>query len=259
MIVTCCQFDIAWEQPEANHAKVQQMLAAARPPGGSLVLLPEMFATGFSMNLPKIADRDGKAMAFLKRTAREFDVNIIAGLVTMASNSRGQNMAVLVTSGGQLAGSYQKMHSFTPAGEADCFEAGDDLSLWHKEDGGWAICPFICYDLRFPEVFRHGVRAGANFFTVIANWPASREHHWVSLLVARAIENQAYVAAVNRCGTDPKTSYSGRSLIIDPRGQIVADAGDGEGLISAQLDLPALIDYRTRFPALADMRSAHIG
>lgn len=254
MHIFCCQFDIAWEKKDANHDKVRQMLEAARPAAGSLVLLPEMFATGFSMNLPKIADRGGKTMAFLKQTARELNVNIIAGLVTMAPSSRGQNLAVLVTSGGELAGSYMKMFPFTPAGEADCFEAGCDLSLWYKEDGGWVMCPFVCYDLRFPEVFRHAVRAGANLFTIIANWPASREHHWVSLLVARAIENQAYVAAVNRCGADPKTSYSGRSLIIDPRGQIIADAGEGECLISAQLDLPALLDYRKKFPVLADMR-----
>lgn len=256
MHILCCQLDIAWEDKAANFAKVRRMLEAARPPAGSLVVLPEMFATGFSMDVKRIDDADGQTARFLAQTAAELGANILAGLVTRAKTGRGQNVAVLVTREGDVVGRYQKLHPFTLGGEAAAYEAGEDVAVWTKE--GWGLCPFICYDLRFPEMFRHAVRAEANLFAVIANWPASRQHHWVTLLTARAIENQAYVVGVNRCGRDPKLEYRGGSMIIDPRGQIIADAGDQEGTISAALDLPALQQYRKEFPALADMREPHL-
>jgi omega-amidase len=256
MYITCCQLDIAWEDRPANYDKVRRLLDRARPPAGSLVLLPEMFATGFSMNLAASAQDPGQTIDVLRKLAREFGVDIMAGLATRAGDGRGQNIAVLVDAQGRQAGRYQKIHPFTSGGEHERYQPGSDLVIWPREQ--WIICPFICYDLRFPEWFRHGVRQGANLFAIIANWPAAREHHWVSLLVARAIENQAYVAAVNRCGADPSVSYSGRSLIIDPRGQIIVDAGGREGTVGAWLDLPALWHYRKRFPALADMREPHV-
>lgn len=252
MRILCCQLDIAWEDKAANFDKVRGMLLSARPAAGTLVVLPEMFATGFSMNVERVHDGDGRTLAFLAATAREFEVNILAGLVNRTKTGLGQNMAVLVTREGHVAGQYQKLHPFTYGGESAAYEAGEDVALWSRE--GWAMAPFICYDLRFPEAFRHAVRAGANLFIVIANWPAAREHHWTTLLTARAIENQAYVVGVNRCGNDARLAYSGRSLIIDPRGQIIADAGNAEGTISADLDLPALRRYREEFPAIADMR-----
>jgi len=116
------------------------------------------------------------------------------------------------------------------------------------------VAPFICYDLRFPELFRASARRGAQLFAVIANWPLTRAQHWITLLQARAIENQAYVAGVNRCGRDPKLGYNGRSLIISPQGDILADAEDKECVISAELDLAGLLAWREKFPALQDMR-----
>ena len=124
--------------------------------------------------------------------------------------------------------------------------------IFHWRD--FAVSPFICYDLRFPEHFRVAARRGAQLITVIASWPVARIQHWVTLLQARAIENQAYVAGVNRCGTDPKLSYNGRSLIVSPRGDILADAGNGECVISAGLNLKELLAYRAELPFLADMR-----
>jgi predicted amidohydrolase len=124
------------------------------------------------------------------------------------------------------------------------------FSRWHD----FQVAPFVCYDLRFPEIFRAAVKQETGLFVVIANWPSAREEHWLALLKARAIENQAYVLGVNRCGDDPKLHYSGRSQLIDPRGAILADAGESEGVISAELDLKALEEYRSSFPALADMK-----
>src|SRR5690606_28262256 len=105
---------------------------------------------------------------------------------------------------------------------------------------GFTVAPFICYDLRFPEIFRHAVQRGANLIPVIACFPQARELHWMALLRARAIENQLYIAGVNRCGSDPKLAYSGRSMIIDPKGEILADAGNGESVIGAEVSLSDL-------------------
>jgi predicted amidohydrolase len=115
------------------------------------------------------------------------------------------------------------------------------------------VAPFVCYDLRFPEVFRSAVRKGAQVMAVIANWPAKRVEHWVTLLKARAIENQAYVIGVNRVGTDPKLTYPGRSLIVDPHGNVLADGGDKEAVIRAEIDAGVVDAWRRDFPALRDM------
>src|SRR5436309_113731 len=119
---------------------------------------------------------------------------------------------------------------------------------------GVKVAPFVCYDLRFPEVFRRAVRKGAEMFAVIANWPVMRVGHWVTLLQARAIENLAFVAGTNRCGTDPKLQYNGRSLIVNEHGAVSADAADGAKVISAELDPKAIRQWRMDFPALSDMR-----
>ncbi len=147
---------------------------------------------------------------------------------------------------------FHKLHPFTFGGEAEHYTAGRDIKVFSA--GVFAIAPFICYDLRFPEVFRAAVRRGANLFVVIANWPTPRDYHWTALLKARAIENQAYVIGVNRCGNDPHHFYLGHSVVLDPHGRTVAEAGTEEGIISADLDLPSLIRYRHEFPVIEDMR-----
>ena len=120
--------------------------------------------------------------------------------------------------------------------------------------GGFTIAPFVCYDLRFPEVFRVAALWGATVLVVIGNWPAPREGHWLALLTARAIENQAYVVGANRCGPDPHAAYTGRSRIVDPRGRVLAEAGRwAPGTIGADLDLEAVEAYRREFPVLADV------
>jgi predicted amidohydrolase len=156
---------------------------------------------------------------------------------------------VLFDNGREVA-RYAKMRPFKLAGES--VEPGAEPVL--VECGEFKLAPAVCYDLRFPELFRAGVKRGANLFAVIANWPTPRLDHWLTLLKARAIENQAYVIGVNRVGRDPNAEYPGRSQIIGPRGDILADAGNAEGVISAELNLPALESYRREFPALQDAR-----
>jgi omega-amidase len=253
-----CQWDLAWEDKDRNFSHVRELLAQETIPPGSLVALPEMFATGFSMNVEQIAENeDGPTAAFLSSVAKQFQSTIIGGAVTRAAGGRGWNEALVASPDGSIAARYQKLHPFSYGGEADHYARGQSLVV--VKCGEFLVAPLVCYDLRFPEVFRLAVRAGAQAFVVIANWPAPRVQHWITLLQARAIENQAYVIGVNRVGNDGRLSYNGHSLVIDPRGQIIAAAETGEGLLKAQIELEPLLQYRREFPALADMRSEFLG
>ena len=256
MNIICCQLDIVWEDKGANLAKVQKLLAQANPVAGSLVVLPEMFATGFSMNVTGICEgTPPEVELFVGETARRQRVFLLAGVVNRGPDGRGRNEAVVFGPDGQLVARYAKIHPFSCGGETQHYAAGSELATF--DWSGCRVAPFICYDLRFPEIFRSAVRRGTQLFAVIANWPAKREHHWVALLQARAIENQAYVVGVNRCGSDPQQAYGGRSLVVDPQGQVVLDAGAGETVVSADVDLEALRAWRRDFPALRDMRWAN--
>ncbi|HZP83638.1 MAG TPA: carbon-nitrogen family hydrolase [Chthonomonadaceae bacterium] len=257
MNVVGCQLDIVWENKAATHARVRALLEAQPPAKGSLLVLPEMFATGFSMAPEKIAEGEAReSERFLAQIAEEFGVAVVGGVVNLGPDGRGRNEAVVFGSNGREIARYQKMHPFTFGGESKHYSSGDKPLLFPYQE--FTVAPFVCYDLRFPEVFRSAVRQGAQVFVVIANWPQPREQHWMTLLQARAIENQAYVVGVNRCGSDPKLAYSGRSQIVDPKGVVLADAGNAEGLISAELDLSALRDYRRTFPALEDMHPEYV-
>ena len=246
MHVAALQLDIVWEDKPANHDKVRSMLSSAPPLPGTLVVLPEMFATGFGMNVPAVNDDNGTTQRFLADVAKEYRVNVLAGIVR-----ERRNEAVLFDAEGREKGRYAKTHLFSCAGETEHFIAGTEPRVWDCDK--FRLAPIICYDLRFPELFRTCLRQGANLFAVIANWPTPRLDHWLTLLKARAIENQAYVIGVNRCGHDPNVPYPGHSQIISPLGEVVADAGDTEGTIRAELDFAALQAYRKEFPALQDM------
>jgi predicted amidohydrolase len=253
MNIACVQFDIAWEDKAANYAKVLSILRAAHVPAGSLVLLPEMFACGFSMNVAAVAEDHGEPTEqFVANTARQFAVFLLAGVVAPGANGRGRNECVAFSPEGKLLARYSKMKPFTLGGEAACYEAGERAVVF--QCGDISVAPFICYDLRFPEVARAAARERPHLMSFIANWPNTRLHHWPRLLQARAIENQCYVAGVNRTGDDPRFQHSGRTMIIDPHGEIVADAGSEEGVIQARIDLKGLAEYRRAFPALDDMR-----
>lgn len=257
MKIFCCQTNIVWEDKQANHARARDLLAKHEVAPGSMVVLPEMFPTGFSMNVAAAAERaPSETEAFLAGLAREKQIFVQAGQVTTTAAGRGRNESVTFSPEGTLIARYAKIHPFTLGGESAHYDAGRELVFfrWHE----FNVSPFICFDLRFPEVFRMAVKRGAQMFTVIANWPVKREHHWILLLRARAIENQAYVIGVNRCGTDPGYVYSGRSMIIDPHGEILADAGNEEGVISAEIDFEELAKWRRDFPALQDMRGEHV-
>jgi predicted amidohydrolase len=258
MQVVACQLDIAWEDKAVNHARARELLATTPLAPGALVVLPEMFATGFSMHVNTIAESsDGPTHMFLSQLAQEREVYVLGGVVTRAADDRGRNEAVVYDPSGALVTRYAKLHPFSYAGETRHYEAGREIVTfaWHD----FRVAPLVCYDLRFPEAFRRATRTGAQLLVVIANWPHPRESHWLALLRARAIENQAYVMGVNRAGSDPHVRYGGHSLILDPRGETLAEAGESPQVISANLELAPLVEYREHFPALADIRDDLLG
>ncbi len=254
----CVQLDIGWEERDLNHERTLELLDAVQPDPGSLIVLPEMFSTGFSMAVSNISDSPtGVTQAFLARAASRFESYVVGGVVTTATSGRGLNQAVVFDPQGREVARYAKMQPFTLGGESDHYEAGQEMDSFAWDS--FKVAPFICYDLRFPELFRVAAASGANLYTVIANWPTRRINHWVTLLQARAIENQAFVVAVNRCGRDPLLDYAGRSMIIDPSGEVLIEAGDLECVVSCEIDSGTVTDYRRRLPFLRDMRSIDIG
>jgi predicted amidohydrolase len=156
---------------------------------------------------------------------------------------------------------YEKIHPFSIGGETKAFDPGALLQLARigAEPAALCLCPLVCYDLRFPELWRLAALEGAEVFLLSANWPAARQHHWRSLCIARAIENQAFVVAVNRVGSDPAARYEGGSLIISPRGDVIAEAGREPEALQAALDGAELRRWRRDFPALQDLRREHLG
>lgn len=252
MQIVCCQFDLAWENPADNHRRAEETLARAAIEPNALVLLPEMFATGFSMNAAKVSEApDGPTARFLSTLASRHQIFLLAGVAVRRAGAEFFNEAICFDPAGKEVGHYAKVHPFSLAGEDAHYAAGAESVVW--QCGPFTLQPAVCYDLRFPELFRDQTVA-PQVIAVIANWPARRQTHWAALLRARAIENQAYVAGVNRCGKDPACEYAGGSAIFDPFGNVLTEAGDGEQIVSASVDPTIVKTYRENFPALRDRR-----
>ena len=247
------QYDIAWEDRAANVARVRERLAASAVPPGSLIVLPEMGLTGFSMQVSRVADTDARESEnALGAIARDFRSWVVGGVVTRAPDGRGRNEALVVTPEGGSLGRYAKMHPFSFSGEDKHYAPGTEPVV--LPCGAFQLAPFVCYDLRFPEIFRTATRRGATVLVVIACWLDLRHAHWRPLLQARAIENQAWVIGVNRCGRDPRHAYPGGSAVFAPDGTAVAELGEGEGVLRATLDTAAVSAVREPFPVLRDLR-----
>jgi predicted amidohydrolase len=252
MKVAGLQTSIEWEDPARNHARLRPWLDAAQAAGARLVVLPEMFACGFSMNTDAIAETpDGPSTAFLVDQAAARGL-WLAGSVPQREpdRSRPANTLVLAGPDGQLH-RYRKLHPFSFANEDEYYEAGDTHVTVEVE--GLRVTLFVCYDLRFADEFWVTARQ-TDAYVVVANWPERRRHHWTTLLRARAIENQAYVVGINRVGEGNGVAYSGDSRIIDPWGQILVGAAGDETMLLAEVDPAVVADARHKFPVLADRR-----
>ena len=246
MKVSVIQQDIFWADVDENIRRADAAIASA--PAADLYVLPEMFSTGFCTDPEGIAEEaEGKSLRWMKDKAAELDA-AVAGSVAVCENGRYYNRFYLVKPDGSFS-SYDKKHLFTFAGEHERFTAGTERVV--VEFRGVRILLEVCYDLRFPIWSRnHG---DYDMILYVASWPSVRVGAWKSLLVARAIENQCYVAGVNRVGTDPTNEYSGGSMIIDPYGRVVASCEDGAEMSAcAEIDMDMLEAFRKKFPVLND-------
>jgi predicted amidohydrolase len=260
MRVAAFQFDVAWRDRTTNWATIERLAGSANLRRGDFVLLPELSDTGFTMDPPP---QDGpEPIEAAARVARSHGIWMQVGHAARdASGNRLFNVASVVRPDGSVAGAYRKVHLFSPGGEDRHYAPGDSIALVdvHADDGTWRIAPMICYDLRFPELFRLAALAGAEVFMVGACWPAPRKAHRRALAIARAIENQAYVVACNRIGRDPNADHAGDSFVVAPSGEVIAEAGDAERVLVAELDRASFVKWRDGFPALRDMRRGLLG
>jgi predicted amidohydrolase len=249
LVIRMVQAPLIWEQPEANRRNFSDILAE-HAPGSDLVILPEMFTTGFTMNPERLGELEaGPTLGWMRQEAARHHVCLVGSFIFL---DRGgyYNRLFWVFPDGRYQ-HYDKRHLFSMAGENRHYLAGQSPLLIEWE--GWRIMPLICYDLRFPVWSRYRSHSPFDLLIYTANWPVSRSHHWKSLLVARAIENQAYVCGVNRVGRDGNgLEYGGDSAALDFAGNIVCALSDEAGVGELRADHEALGHYRRQFPFLHD-------
>jgi predicted amidohydrolase len=249
--LTLLQADLAWENPKANRARLEELAAQAHQP--DVLLLPETFTSGFTMNAQAVAEPDNGPTAKWMQTLAQRHNCLVAGSHVVSEEGRFYNRLRAVTPDGQTF-SYDKRHLFRMAGEHKVYAPG--MRRIVARFRGWRIAFFICYDLRFPAWSRNVWDEGAADYDIalfVANWPERRRTHWQKLLMARAIENQAYVVGLNRVGADGNNiSYVGDSAIIDYAGEPMLQLGKREAVGNLCLSLEPLRAYREAFPAWMD-------
>ena len=246
--ITLLQTSLHWQQPDTNRSAIEARFADVTGKT-DLILLPEMFTTGFTMAPEGLAEEEqGETLEWMQRHSRLTGAAICGSLI-VSSPAGFRNRLYWVTPEGEST-YYDKVHLFRMANEHEHYAAGERrLIIAYR---GWRIMPQICYDLRFPVWARN--RNDYDLLLYVANWPAPRRHAWRTLLQARAIENQSYVAGVNRVGRDGNgVDYSGDSLLVDFKGELMIDRAEGEVFIeTGELDGAALADFRKAFPAWMD-------
>ncbi len=252
--VALAQIDIALGDPAANLAQVTTLAATAAAQGAHLLVLPELWSTGYSLpRARELADAPGTGMhAALAQLAREQGI-AIAGSTLMWQGDAPANVATLYLADGSLLLDYSKLHLFGLMDEDQYLVAGDRMPVAAAPWGSTALA--ICYDLRFPEVFRAYALAGAAVCIVPAEWPQPRIQHWRTLVQARAIENQCFVVAVNRVGHDDANTFGGHSLVVAPSGDVVVEGDEQAQLLYATLDSAEVVATRERIPVLRDRRA----
>ncbi len=248
--VSIVQTSLAWEAPEENRKKMDLLLEGLSGVS-DLVLLPEMFTSGFTMNPETVAEKmDGVTVSWMKAAARKTNA-AVAGSLAIEENGQYFNRLVWANPDGKTF-HYNKRHLFTLAGEHKPYQPGKERLI--VEYKGWRICPMICYDLRFPVWARNDVDYDLLLF--LANWPTPRVRHWDQLLIGRAIENQCYVVGVNRIGEDNNGhSYCGHSAVVDYNGTPLVRIHDQEAVFTASLSRDDLLDYRKILAFLPDRDS----
>ncbi|MCC8193191.1 MAG: carbon-nitrogen family hydrolase [Deltaproteobacteria bacterium] len=254
MKVCAVQIGAAVGDRAANKSKVAEQLALAAGHGIDVAVLPELWDLGFyPADALALGDPDGaEAKEFLSGQAKKYGINIVGGSIVCKNEGTIRNRGLVFDRDGALVSLYDKTHLFSPSGEHENFEAGDRLAVYELD--GVPVGQIICYDIRFGELVRTLALKGIKVLFAPAAWPHPRLNHWRLLARARAVENQMFVVAVNAVGTVNNLTFCGHSMMVDPWGEIVAEAGGGEQLLMGTLDLSIIADIRERINVFRDRR-----
>ena len=245
------QFTVQQGDVDANLGYVREALARVAAQGANLAVLPEMWSSGFSYkDLNELALRTRGIVDELLELSKRLKL-VIIGSMPEPNGDKVFNTVYVIDNGG-MAGVYRKMHLFSLLGEERAFSGGDSWLCAETSLGKVGV--IICYDLRFPELSRRLAIEGAQVICVPAQWPRPRQEHWRTLLRARAMENQLFIVACNACGIIGKLDFFGMSMIIDAKGELLAEAGEGQGEIFASLDRQAMTDWRAQIPCFNDRK-----
>ncbi|PWW05492.1 putative amidohydrolase [Paenibacillus cellulosilyticus] len=250
------QMDIQIGEPEANFIRAERMLTEAVSAGDKpdLIMLPEMWNTGYALDrIHELADKEGvRTREKLAAFAQEHGVLLVGGSIAEKRDNGVYNTIHAFGRNGEELGAYDKIHLFRLMDEEKYLQPGTQTGTLALD--GTPAGMMICYDIRFPELFRKLALSGVKAVFVPAEWPNPRLHHWRTLLQARAIENQMYVIACNRCGQSGETVFFGHSMVIDPWGEVIAESDDREGILTAEIDFAIVDEVRARIPIFEDRR-----
>lgn len=253
-VVSIAQMPVVANKPHQNLETAARAVGEAARRGSHIVVLPELWTTGVALreaveqNVPARLD----AVASMRDLARANHI-AVAGTALLSDGDRFYNVMTLVDDGGNVLAQYRKLFLFTPMDEHRYVTPGDDVVVGDAPWGPTGLA--ICYDLRFPELFRRLCASGARLVILPAEWPHPRLEHWKVLTRARAIENQCFFLAANAVGSQGKYNFCGRSAIIDPWGSVLAEAGEGATVLTAAIKMSEVDNVRDHFPALKDRRA----
>lgn len=246
--------NIAFGDPEENYRCAEKMIKEASETKPDIIVLPELWTTGYDLtNIENIADKNAEeSIKFLSEMSQNYKVSFVGGSVANKTEKGVENTLLVIDQKGQLIHQYSKLHLFKLMDEHIYLTSGQTKGLFSLF--GHQLAGLICYDIRFPEWVRTHTTKGAEALFVVAEWPMPRLSHWRSLLIARAIENQCFVIACNRSGDDSKNQFAGHSMIIDPWGEVVAEASDNESVLFSEIDLSKTKEVREMIPVFSDRK-----
>lgn len=249
MKAALCQFQIEYEAKAQNLHRAEQMIENAAAERAEIIFFPEMSFTGFSMNVMLIGESGGETLHLMQEYARKYHIAVGFGWVKR-NGDKGENHYTVVNNTGAVLADYIKIHPFSFSGEDNYYIAGSKTAVFPYSGHTFGL--FICYDLRFPEIFR-AAASEADVMIVAANWPEKRIAHWNKLLEARALENQCWVLGINCVGDQENLHYNGSSRAVNPQGEAPDSLCDREGIIFCEIQNEAAT-FRNSFPALQDRR-----
>ena len=254
MKIACIQMEIVYGKPSENFKRVKEFIIEAALNGADCIVLPEMWNTGYDLaRLEEIGDHEGEeTKKLLSSLASKYRVNIVGGSVSVKTTDDYFNRMYVFDRTGKIISVYDKAHLFNVMDEHKYLNAGQSENIF-KIDGNQSA-GLICYDIRFPEWVRKHALAGAKLLFIVAEWPEVRVDHWVTLLKARAIENQLFIIAVNRVGEDPNNAFAGHSIVIGPWGETIKIGDTKECILYADLDIQEVDQIRSRISVFEDRR-----